>query len=172
MKYFFRKWIDRKSLAGVITIAATVLVATGVVSPAARANDSEYTVNYIEEIDLLSSLNRRITLSLLPKYVKNVDYVPDDALFPCTKTGATLRPTKHPPRKCHYLTASVGNEIPTYIFVLDGQSVTSIIEERYPVPGNPAKNVRKLLRSWENNRSHAPMVSGPNPALYIKEHGG
>lgn len=157
-----------KSIA--VTVAEILLVACAQ-SSSAMASDSKYAVDYTREIDLLSSFNRPITQSLLPKYVKNIDYLPDDAIFPCTPAGITLQPMRRPPRKCHYFSAEVGKEVPTLIFVLDGQRVTALIQENYLNDGSDkVRKVRKVLHSWESDGTNAPMVNGPNRALYIREH--
>lgn len=144
-----------------------MVVATCAVLPFAVAGDSKYYVDYTEEIDLLSSYNRPITLSLLPKQIKGIDYYPDDAIFPCTTGGVTIQPTRNPPRKCHYLTAVVGDQMPSFIFILDGQQITAILREEF---STNRKSTRKLLHSWESDRANAPMVNGPNPALYQQDH--
>jgi len=148
-----------------------ILVVACAFSSTAMASDSKYAIDYTREIDLLSSLNRPITQSLLPKYVKTIEYHPDDAIFPCTQAGMTLPPARHPPRKCHYLSAVVGKEMPTLIFVLDGQRVTALIQENHLDDGSDkVRKVRKLLHSWESDGTNAPTVNGPNRALYIREH--
>lgn len=159
-------------LAGVAITFTEALVITCALSFPAMASDSEYAVDYAKEIDLLSSFNRPITHSLLPKYVKSIDYYGDDAIFPCTPTGVTVRPIRHPPRKCHYLSALVGKEMPlTLIVVLDGQRITALIQEDHLDAGNDkVRKVRKLLHSWESDGANAPRVNGPNPAQYWKDH--
>lgn len=171
MKNIFGISRGSRPLASItVTLIAIVLVPCAWSSPA-MASDSKYAVDYTREIDLLSSFNRPITQSLLPKHLKTIEYYPDDAIFPCTQTGVTLSPTRHPPRKCHYLSAVVGKDMPTLIFVLDGQRVTALIQEDHLDDGSDkVRKVRKVLHSWESDGANAPMVNGPNRALYIREH--
>jgi hypothetical protein len=174
MKYEFRRYRRNQSLADIAGIAVTVaemLVVACALSFPAMASDSKYAVDYTSEIDLLSSFNRPITQSLLPKHVKDIEYYPDDAIFPCSPAGVTLSPTRHPPRKCHYFSAVVGKDMPTLIFVLDGQRVTALIQEDHLDDGSDkVRKVRKLLHSWESDGANAPMVNGPNRAQYRKDH--
>ena len=61
--------------------------------------------------------------------------------------------------------------MPTLIFVLDGQRVTALIQEDHLDDGSDkVRKVRKVLHSWESDGANAPMVNGPNRALYIREH--
>lgn len=171
MKNEFERYRRHYSLTGVVVTVTEMFVVACALSFPAMASDSKYAVDYTREIDLLSSFNRPITQSLLPKYVKDIDYRPDDAIFPCTKTGLTLQPMRRPPRKCHYFSALVGKEMPTFIFVLDGQRVTALIQEDPLDDGsNKVRKVRKILHSWESDGTKAPMVNGPNRELYIREH--
>lgn len=157
-----------KDVAVALTEILTVIFST--LSPAI-ASGYAYAVDYTKEIDLLSSYNRPITQSLLPKYVTNVEYYPDDAIFPCSPAGVTLKPTRHPPRKCHYLAALVGKDMPTLIFVLDGQRITAIIQEDHlDEGGEKLRNVRRLLQAWDSTDPNVPMVNGPNRDLYLKDH--
>ncbi len=171
MKKRFGRCQGHHSLASVAIRVTEILAIACTLSFPAMASDSKYAVDYTREIDLLSSFNRPIIQSLLPKYVKSIEYVPDDAIYPCTPTGVTLQPTRHPPRKCHYLSVVVGKEMPTMIFILDGQRVTGLIQESYQDDGSDkARRIRKVLHSWESDGANAPMVNGPNRALYIREH--
>jgi hypothetical protein len=162
--------LSHRSLSSVAVVVTEILAVACAISSPAMASDSKYAVDYTREIDLLSSFNRPITQSLLPKYVKGIDYFPDDAILPCTPAGMTLPPARRPPRKCHYFAAVVGKEMPTLIFVLDGQRVTALIEVDYLHDGSDkVRKVRKLLHSWEADGANAPMVNGLNRSLYIRE---
>ena len=171
MKKQFGRYSHEHSLTRVAVAAAEILLVACAMSSSAMAGGSKYEVDYSSEIDLLSKFNRPITQSLLPKHIKDIDYYPDDAIFPCSPAGRTLQPARHPPRKCHYFSAVVGKEMPTLIFVLDGQRVTALIQEDHLDAGNDKiRKVRKVLHSWESDGANAPMVNGPNRELYIREH--
>lgn len=171
MKQQCGRWWDHQLLGGITVTTAGMMVIACTWSLPAVAGDSKYAIDYTREIDLLSSFNRPITQSLLPKYVKTIEYHPDDAIFPCTPTGATLPPTQRPLRKCHYFSALVGKEMPTLVFILDGQRVMGLIQESYRDDGSDKpRKTRKVLHSWESDGANAPMVNGPNRALYLREH--